>query len=148
MGLFPNRDFFFCFHLDPAVVEGNVESAKVIDLIPWMEYEFRIMATNILGTGDPSIPSPKIRTEGSRTYTVTPRLVLLPLLTSKIVLVKHFIQDCTELYLLQNMKEEQPAQSSGTSFCLSPSLVQRVHLPVSSWDAEGCWQKCCSLAVE
>lgn len=58
-----------CFHPDPPVVEGNVESAKVIDLIPWMEYEFRIMATNILGTGEPSIPSQKIRTEGSRTYT-------------------------------------------------------------------------------
>ncbi|XP_066489779.1 contactin-1 [Tiliqua scincoides] len=50
---------------DPPLVEGNVESAKVIDLIPWMEYEFRIMANNILGMGDPSIPSPKIRTEGS-----------------------------------------------------------------------------------
>ncbi|KAG8142895.1 hypothetical protein E2320_006083 [Naja naja] len=53
---------------DPSIVDGNAESAKVIDLIPWMEYEFRIMATNILGTGDPSIPSQKIRTEGSRTY--------------------------------------------------------------------------------
>uniref|UniRef100_A0A670ZM68 Contactin 1 n=1 Tax=Pseudonaja textilis TaxID=8673 RepID=A0A670ZM68_PSETE len=50
---------------DPSIVDGNAESAKVIDLIPWMEYEFRIMATNILGTGDPSIPSQKIRTEGS-----------------------------------------------------------------------------------
>ncbi|XP_061495933.1 contactin-1 isoform X2 [Rhineura floridana] len=50
---------------DPPVIDGNVESAKVIDLIPWMEYEFRIMATNILGKGDPSIPSQKIRTEGS-----------------------------------------------------------------------------------
>ncbi|XP_048355503.1 contactin-1 isoform X1 [Sphaerodactylus townsendi] len=50
---------------DPAIVEGNVESAKLIDLIPWMEYEFRIMATNTLGTGDPSIPSKKIRTEGA-----------------------------------------------------------------------------------
>ncbi|KAJ7329753.1 hypothetical protein JRQ81_015927 [Phrynocephalus forsythii] len=51
---------------DPPIVEGNVESAKVIDLIPWMEYEFRIMATNILGTGEPSMPSQKIRTEGSQ----------------------------------------------------------------------------------
>ncbi|KAM3832314.1 contactin-1 [Vipera latastei] len=50
---------------DPSIVDGNAELAKVIDLIPWMEYEFRIMATNILGTGDPSIPSQKIRTEGS-----------------------------------------------------------------------------------
>ncbi|XP_053114234.1 contactin-1 isoform X2 [Hemicordylus capensis] len=49
----------------PPVVEGNAESARVIDLTPWMEYEFRIMATNILGTGEPSIPSQKIRTDES-----------------------------------------------------------------------------------
>lgn len=61
-------NYCLCLYLDPSIVDGNVESAKVIDLIPWMEYEFRVMATNILGTGDPSIPSQKIRTEGSRTY--------------------------------------------------------------------------------
>lgn len=62
----------FWFGLDPTIVEGNAESAKVIDIIPWMEYEFRIMATNTLGTGDPSIPSKKIRTEGARMYTLLP----------------------------------------------------------------------------
>ncbi|XP_041327420.1 contactin-1 [Pyrgilauda ruficollis] len=50
---------------DPADIEGNMESATVIDLIPWMEYEFRIIATNTLGTGEPSMPSPRIRTEGA-----------------------------------------------------------------------------------
>ncbi|XP_043943377.1 contactin-1 [Protopterus annectens] len=47
---------------EPSTIEGNMEMAKVIDLIPWMDYEFRIIATNTLGTGDPSLPSPKIRT--------------------------------------------------------------------------------------
>ncbi|KAM8972050.1 contactin-1 [Pelodytes ibericus] len=46
-------------------IEGNMETAKVIDLIPWMDYEFRIIATNTLGMGEPSLPSPKIRTLGA-----------------------------------------------------------------------------------
>ncbi|XP_075065156.1 contactin-1 [Mixophyes fleayi] len=46
-------------------IEGNMESARVIDLIPWMEYEFRVIATNTLGIGEASIPSSKIRTEGA-----------------------------------------------------------------------------------
>ncbi|XP_074840181.1 contactin-1 [Carettochelys insculpta] len=50
---------------DPPNIEGNMETAKVIDLIPWMEYEFRITATNTLGTGEPSMPSQKMRTEGA-----------------------------------------------------------------------------------
>ncbi|XP_068132653.1 contactin-1 [Hyperolius riggenbachi] len=46
-------------------IEGNVEWAKVIELIPWMEYEFRVIATNTLGTGEHSLPSPMIRTQGA-----------------------------------------------------------------------------------
>lgn len=57
----------FNLFLDPSDIEGNMESATVIDLIPWMEYEFRIIATNTLGTGEPSMPSQRIRTEGART---------------------------------------------------------------------------------
>lgn len=34
----------------------------VVDLIPWTEYEFRVIATNTLGTGEPSSPSAKERT--------------------------------------------------------------------------------------
>ncbi|XP_035379424.1 contactin-1a isoform X2 [Electrophorus electricus] len=46
----------------PHNVEGNAEMATVVDLIPWTEYEFRIIATNTLGTGEPSNPSPKTTT--------------------------------------------------------------------------------------
>lgn len=46
----------------PAVVEGNAESATVVDLFPWTDYEFRVIATNTLGTGEPSSPSPKDKT--------------------------------------------------------------------------------------
>ncbi|RVE71610.1 hypothetical protein OJAV_G00053470 [Oryzias javanicus] len=46
----------------PADVEGNAETATVVNLSPWTEYEFRVIAANILGSGEPSKPSPKERT--------------------------------------------------------------------------------------
>lgn len=55
------------FYLDPPIIEGNMEAAKAVDLIPWMEYEFRVVATNTLGIGEPSIPSNKIKTDGAGT---------------------------------------------------------------------------------
>uniref|UniRef100_A0A665THD0 Contactin 1b n=1 Tax=Echeneis naucrates TaxID=173247 RepID=A0A665THD0_ECHNA len=36
--------------------------AEVTDLYPWMEYQFRIIATNEYGSGEASIPSLKIKT--------------------------------------------------------------------------------------
>ena len=42
-----------------------MESSRSVDLIPWMEYEFRVVATNTLGIGEPSIPSNKIKTDGA-----------------------------------------------------------------------------------
>lgn len=50
---------FVHISLAPADVEGNAETATVVDLFPWTEYEFRVIATNTLGTGEPSSPSPK-----------------------------------------------------------------------------------------
>uniref|UniRef100_A0A8C1XQU1 Contactin 1 n=1 Tax=Cyprinus carpio TaxID=7962 RepID=A0A8C1XQU1_CYPCA len=50
----------------PVNVEGNAEMASVINLTPWTEYEFRVIATNTLGTGPPSDPSPKITTREAR----------------------------------------------------------------------------------
>ncbi|XP_061488168.1 contactin-2 isoform X2 [Rhineura floridana] len=48
---------------NPANIEGNAETAQVINLIPWMDYEFRVLASNILGVGEPSVPSTKVRTK-------------------------------------------------------------------------------------
>ncbi|XP_040278114.1 contactin-2 [Bufo bufo] len=48
---------------DPATVEGNAESALVVGLTPWTDYQFRVVASNILGAGEPSFPSAIIRTK-------------------------------------------------------------------------------------
>ncbi len=57
------------FSAAPRDVEGNKEMATVVDLFPWTEYEFRVIATNTLGTGEPSSPSPKDRTLEARKIT-------------------------------------------------------------------------------
>lgn len=50
----------------PALLDGSVERAEVTDLYPWMEYQFRIIATNEYGSGEASIPSLKIKTWDAR----------------------------------------------------------------------------------
>uniref|UniRef100_A0A8D0VA66 Contactin-5 n=1 Tax=Sus scrofa TaxID=9823 RepID=A0A8D0VA66_PIG len=61
----------------PEIITGDMESAMAVDLNPWVEYEFRVVATNPIGTGDPSTPSRMIRTNeagknigGSKFYLV------------------------------------------------------------------------------
>ncbi|KAJ8368638.1 hypothetical protein SKAU_G00086660 [Synaphobranchus kaupii] len=48
---------------DPNHVTGDMESAMAVELNPWVEYEFRVVATNAIGTGDPSAPSRVVRTK-------------------------------------------------------------------------------------
>ncbi|XP_034081705.1 contactin-2 [Gymnodraco acuticeps] len=48
---------------DPVNIEGNAESARVIGLMAWMDYEFKVIASNILGSGEASVPSHTIRTQ-------------------------------------------------------------------------------------
>lgn len=61
--------FTFTFHhmhmtpTDPLNIEGNAESARVMDLRPWMDYEFLVIASNILGSGEPSMPCQPVRTK-------------------------------------------------------------------------------------
>lgn len=63
---FLNRLFLRCL-LVPELLGGKQLSATVIDLSPWVEYEFRVLATNSIGTGEPSRPSKKARTKETRT---------------------------------------------------------------------------------
>uniref|UniRef100_A0A8C5UA93 Contactin-3 n=1 Tax=Malurus cyaneus samueli TaxID=2593467 RepID=A0A8C5UA93_9PASS len=47
----------------PDVIDGKTFTATVVDLNPWVEYEFRVVASNKIGGGEPSLPSEKVRTE-------------------------------------------------------------------------------------
>uniref|UniRef100_A0A3Q2QUS1 Contactin 3b n=1 Tax=Fundulus heteroclitus TaxID=8078 RepID=A0A3Q2QUS1_FUNHE len=47
----------------PEVVNGNMLTATVVGLNAWVEYEFRVVARNLVGLGEPSPASAKTRTE-------------------------------------------------------------------------------------
>ncbi|XP_016057938.1 PREDICTED: contactin-3 [Miniopterus natalensis] len=47
----------------PEVIDGSTRTATVVELNPWVEYEFRVVASNRIGGGEPSLPSEKVRTE-------------------------------------------------------------------------------------
>ncbi|KAK2914635.1 hypothetical protein Q8A73_005229 [Channa argus] len=47
----------------PEVVNGNMLTATVVGLNAWVEYEFRVVARNSVGLGEPSPASAKTRTE-------------------------------------------------------------------------------------
>uniref|UniRef100_A0AAQ5Y6A6 Contactin 3b n=1 Tax=Amphiprion ocellaris TaxID=80972 RepID=A0AAQ5Y6A6_AMPOC len=47
----------------PEVVNGNMLTATVVGLNAWVEYEFRVVARNTVGLGEPSPSSAKTRTE-------------------------------------------------------------------------------------
>ncbi|XP_066527171.1 contactin-3 [Hoplias malabaricus] len=49
----------------PEVIDGNTLTATVVDLNAWVEYEFRVLAKNSVGVGEPSPASLKTRTEDS-----------------------------------------------------------------------------------
>lgn len=61
------RLFLWCLSV-PELLGGKQLSATVTKLSPWVEYEFRVLATNSIGTGEPSKPSKKTRTKEMRTY--------------------------------------------------------------------------------
>lgn len=55
---------FLNFHSAvPEVVNGNMLTATVVGLNAWVEYEFRVVARNTVGLGEPSPASAKTRTE-------------------------------------------------------------------------------------
>ncbi|XP_009949242.1 PREDICTED: LOW QUALITY PROTEIN: contactin-4-like [Leptosomus discolor] len=47
----------------PEIIDGRTFTATVVGLNPWVEYEFRVVAANMIGIGEPSRPSEKRRTE-------------------------------------------------------------------------------------
>uniref|UniRef100_A0A7N6AGJ3 Contactin 4 n=1 Tax=Anabas testudineus TaxID=64144 RepID=A0A7N6AGJ3_ANATE len=49
----------------PDSVPGQMMHATVKDLNPWVDYEFRVVAINSVGVGEPSMPSKQIRTKAA-----------------------------------------------------------------------------------
>ncbi|XP_041837602.1 contactin-4 [Melanotaenia boesemani] len=49
----------------PDSVPGQMMQATVRDLTPWVDYEFRVVAINSVGVGEPSMPSEQIRTKAA-----------------------------------------------------------------------------------
>uniref|UniRef100_A0A2K5D4U1 Contactin 6 n=1 Tax=Aotus nancymaae TaxID=37293 RepID=A0A2K5D4U1_AOTNA len=49
----------------PEILNGKTYNATVVGLSPWVEYEFRIVAGNSIGIGEPSKPSELLRTKAS-----------------------------------------------------------------------------------
>lgn len=72
-------DFLFCHTINylknplsvscllpaPEVINGRTHRATVVDLSPWVEYEFRVVASNSVGIGEPSSPSALLRTKAA-----------------------------------------------------------------------------------
>lgn len=56
--------------LVPELIDGNTLTATVVDLNAWVEYEFRVLAKNSVGVGEPSPVSVKTRTEDAGTVNV------------------------------------------------------------------------------
>lgn len=52
----------------PEVVNGNMLTATVVGLNAWVEHEFRVVARNAVGLGEPSPASAKSRTEDASMY--------------------------------------------------------------------------------
>ncbi|CAJ0928570.1 unnamed protein product [Ranitomeya imitator] len=59
----PEKEEWKKARTDPVAVEGNAETTLVVGLTPWTDYLFRVVASNILGDGEPSVPSAIIRTK-------------------------------------------------------------------------------------
>ncbi|XP_064012246.1 contactin-6 isoform X3 [Pogoniulus pusillus] len=49
----------------PEVINGRTRKATVVDLSPWVEYEFRVVASNSVGIGEPSRPSALLKTKAA-----------------------------------------------------------------------------------
>ncbi|XP_017682538.1 PREDICTED: contactin-6 isoform X4 [Lepidothrix coronata] len=49
----------------PEVINGRTHKATVVDLSPWVEYEFRVVASNSVGIGEPSRPSALLKTKAA-----------------------------------------------------------------------------------
>jgi len=61
--LFVSVFWLLFFFLVPEIIDGNTLTSTVVDLNAWVEYEFRVLAKNSVGVGEPSPVTVKTRTE-------------------------------------------------------------------------------------
>lgn len=61
----------------PEVINGRTHKATVVDLSPWVEYEFRVVASNSVGIGEPSRPSALLKTKAAGEALLPARLFQL-----------------------------------------------------------------------
>lgn len=64
--------FSVLFFPVPEIIDGSTLTATVVDLNAWVEYEFRVLAKNSVGVGEPSPVSVKTRTEDAGTLNEIP----------------------------------------------------------------------------
>lgn len=59
---------------DHSKFPGSVNSA-VLQLSPYVNYQFRVIAINEVGSSHPSLPSERYRTSGAREYLGAPEII-------------------------------------------------------------------------
>lgn len=57
--------------LVPEVISGRTHKAIVVELSPWVEYEFHVVASNSVGIGEPSRPSALLKIKAARKSSVS-----------------------------------------------------------------------------
>lgn len=85
-------------------------------LMPWMDYEFQVIASNILGSGEPSMPSHIIRTQQAGEV---PRLRL-----------SHNLQypQCSSYTNLSDLELHQPSSVKVDFYISSVVFINTLHL--------------------
>nr|XP_045002227.1 contactin-5 isoform X2 [Jaculus jaculus] len=133
----------------PEVITGDMESAMAVDLNPWVEYEFRVVATNPIGTGDPSTPSRMIRTNEAEPTAAPTDVTATSVSVSEILVAWKHIKESLgrpqgfEIAYWKDMELEDAAEITKTrgneSFVVLTGLEANTlyHLTVRAYNGAG-----------
>ncbi|XP_076727596.1 contactin-3-like [Callospermophilus lateralis] len=93
----------------PEVIDGKTHTATVVELNPWVEYEFRVVASNKIGGGEPSLPSEKVITEEADVVILV--LVLMVLMVCVLIFMVLVIQLVAQVPLLEVLPVPEELQN-------------------------------------